>query len=70
MSNTKKPLKWVIMVYLAADDTLANFAIESLKQLQDTATEEVVVAAQFDPDGLSGAHRVRRYFFDGTDRGK
>lgn len=62
MSNPK----WVIMVYMAADDTLANFAIESLKQLQKTATDEVVVVAQFDPDGLSRAHRVRRYVFNGA----
>jgi hypothetical protein len=60
--------KWVIMVYLAADDTLANFAIESLKQLKDTATDEVVVAAQFDPDGPSAEHQVRRYVFDKTAR--
>jgi len=62
--------KWVIMVYLAADDTLANFAIESLKQLKQTATNEVVVAAQFDPDGLSSEHQVRRYVFDKTTRHK
>jgi Clostripain family len=62
--------KWVIMVYLAADDTLANFAIESLKQLKQTATNEVVVAAQFDPDGLSNEHQVRRYVFDKTTRNK
>jgi len=34
------------MVYLAADDLLANFAIESLKQLKDTSGGNVVVAAQ------------------------
>jgi hypothetical protein len=62
--------KWVIMVYIAADDTLANFAIESLKQLKETATDEVVVAAQFDPDGLSNEHQVRRYVFDKTTRDK
>src|SRR5690348_13077524 len=62
--------KWVIMVYIAADDTLANFAIESLKQLKDTATDEVVVVAQFDPDGLSTRHKVRRYVFDQTTRDK
>jgi len=65
--DMSKP-KWVIMVYIAADDRLANFAIESLKQLQETATDEVVVAAQFDPDGLSKAHRVRRYFFNRETR--
>ena len=46
--------KWVIMVYIAADDTLANFAIESLKQLKETATDEVVVVAQFDPGAFRG----------------
>jgi len=60
--------KWTIMVYMAADSTLANFAIESLKLLRDAATEEVVVAAQLDPDGLSSLHNVRRYIFDGKNR--
>jgi len=62
--------KWVIMVYIAANDTLANFAIESLKQLQETATNEVVVVAQFDPDGLSSEHQVRRYVFNLETRDK
>lgn len=70
MSDTKRTPKWVIMVYLAADDTLANFAIESLKQLKATATEDVVVAAQFDPDGLSNEHQVRRYVFNESTRNK
>ena len=44
---------WAIMVYIAADGTLANFAIESLKQLRKAATNKVVVAAQFDADAES-----------------
>jgi hypothetical protein len=46
---------WTIMLYIAADDTLANFAVESLKQLNKSASARtgatdaasVVVAAHF-----------------------
>lgn len=46
---------WTIMLYIAADDTLANFAVESLKQLNksmstpsnDKDEASVIVAAQF-----------------------
>jgi hypothetical protein len=45
---------WAIMLYIAADDTLANFAVESLKQLTKSFSmhsgakgASVVVAAQF-----------------------
>jgi len=45
---------WTIMVYIAADDTLANFAVESLRLLHKSATApgsddepKVVVAAEF-----------------------
>jgi Clostripain family len=62
--------KYTLMVYMAADETLANFAIESLKQLRDAATDDVLVAAQFDPDGLSNAHPTHRYIFDGTNKGQ
>ena len=64
-------LKWVIMLYIAADSTLANFAVESLKQINnsigapsgpdDLAT--VVVAAQFALDAPAG-QVVPRYIFD------
>ncbi len=29
--------KWTVMVYISADDVLANFAIDSLKQLRQAA---------------------------------
>ncbi len=55
--------KWTIMLYIAADDGLANFAIESLKQLRDTANSDVLVAAQFDSDGSAESQEVRRFIF-------
>src|ERR1700678_3732978 len=50
--------RWTIMVYIAADAVLANFGVESLKQLNEAAgsapvpgdTASVVVAAQFSID--------------------
>ena len=41
---------WNIMIYIAADDVLANFAVESLKQVKREASNRVVVTAQFDAD--------------------
>lgn len=55
---------WTIMVYIAADDVLANFAIESLKQLKVAAGSGIVVAAQLDVDGPFTRESVRRYIFD------
>jgi len=55
--------KWTIMLYIAADEKLANFAIESLKQLRDTANSNVLVAAQFDSDGSDESAEVRRFIF-------
>ena len=42
-----RPVNWTIMVYIAADDTLADFAVRSLKQLKDVAAQnpDIVVAA-------------------------
>jgi Clostripain family len=54
---------WTIMMYIAADDMLANFAVESLKQLKNAASDRVVVAAQFDADGQRD---IPRLVFDGT----
>src|ERR1035437_307439 len=62
---------WTIMLYIAADDTLANFAVESLKQLNKSArvpadpTDEanVVVAAQFSIDA-PGGQSIPRYIFN------
>jgi hypothetical protein len=50
---TEPNVDWTIMLYIAADDVLANFAVESLRQLYESATAStpsganVVVAAQF-----------------------
>jgi len=53
---------WTIMVYICADDVLANFAVESLKQLRDAAGDGIVVLAQFD----ANQHRdTPIYLFDG-----
>jgi hypothetical protein len=53
---------WTIMVYISADDVLANFAVESLKQLRDAAGDGIVVLAQFD----ANQHRdTPIYLFDG-----
>jgi hypothetical protein len=60
---TAQTAKWMIMVYISADNLLANFAVESLKQLKRSAGDGIVVAGQLD---ASGNHGVRRYLFDGT----
>jgi hypothetical protein len=39
---------WTLMVYISADDILANFAIESLKQMKRAAGRGIEVVAQFD----------------------
>jgi hypothetical protein len=55
---------WVVMVYISADGVLANFAVESLKQLKRAAGPGVIVKAQVDRNGpLQG----KRYIFDGSD---
>lgn len=56
---------WNIMVYIAADDALAGFAVESLRQLRRNASSNVVVTAQFDVDGK---RNIPRYFFDGDPK--
>src|SRR5215469_8110678 len=64
MSSEMKTTKtWTIMLYIVADDGLANFAIESLKQLQHTAGGNVKVAAQVDLDGSRQKRAIRRYKF-------
>jgi len=67
MSNQEVKLiaDWVIMVYIAADDILANFAIESLKQLKsaagkDKAGSDILVVAQVDLDGYAKTRKTRR----------
>jgi hypothetical protein len=55
---------WLIMMYMSADGLLANFAVESLKQLKRAASKDVVVVAQFETDGIIPAEL---YVFNGTD---
>jgi Clostripain family len=69
--SVHKEIRWTIMLYIAADGGIANFGIESLKQLnrsvamaagpQDKAT--VVVAAQFAIDA-PGGQQIPRYIFN------
>jgi len=56
-------VNWTIMVYISADNVLANFAVESLKQLKRSAGKGIVVVAQVDANERRGIHRYR---FDGT----
>jgi len=60
---------WTIMVYISADDVLANFAIDSLNQFRRAASDDGdIVFALFDPnDGNGGASRYR---FDGKNKEK
>jgi hypothetical protein len=51
---------WTLMVYISADDILANFAVESLKQLKRAAGDGIEVVAQFDAN-VKGS--VLRYAF-------
>ena len=69
---------WTIMVYIVADGTLANFAVDSLKKLNEsvhprapasvstpgTRSPSVVVAAQFSYDSPGGQIKDR-YAFNG-----
>src|SRR6266487_3049931 len=61
MANGDGNANWLVMVYISADGLLANFAVESLKQLKRAAGDGVKVVAQFNTDGIIGA---RRYFFE------
>jgi Clostripain family len=60
--------EWTVMLYIAADSNLANFAVESLKQLNESAGKGVVVAAQFAVDA-PGGQRIPRYIFDAQSQG-
>jgi hypothetical protein len=59
------PVKWTIMAYINADNILANFAVESLKQLRNAASPNVTVIAEFDDNQQSDA---RLYRFDGDEK--
>ena len=58
---------WTIMVYMSADDVLANFAIDSLNQLRRATLDDGnIVVVLFDPnDGTGNAAYFR---FDGTNK--
>ena len=60
-----QPVKWTIMAYINADNILANFAVESLKQLRNAASENVVVIAEFDDNQQPDA---RVYLFNGDEK--
>jgi Clostripain family len=68
--------RWTILLAIAADGQLANFAIESLKQLKNsvcqpvdsTDTAEVKVAAQFSIDAPAG-QTIPRYIFEDCKKG-
>ena len=38
LDTERKQTRWTIMVYIAADNSLANFAVESLKQLHNSVS--------------------------------
>jgi len=69
MNNGNVKNNWTIMVYISADDVLANFAIDSLNQLRQAATEDGdKVIALFDPN--DGNKQTFLYSFDGTNKTK
>ncbi len=58
-----KLVNWTIMVYISADDVLANFAIDSLNQFRSAATDVGdKVVALFDPNDGDG--KAFRYSFE------
>lgn len=71
-----KKTRWTVMVYIAADAVLANFGVESLKQLNfgasspesDEDEASVVVAAQFSIDA-PGGQSIPRYIFNRNSGG-
>src|SRR5262245_10626483 len=64
---TQPDVKWTIMAYINADNILANFAVESLKQLRNAASENVTVIAEFDDNQVvkDKERDARLYRFDG-----
>lgn len=67
MSEKNGKAEWTIMVYISADEVLANFAIESLRRLKRKANDRVIVAAQFGFDSGNGSQEIRRYIFNRED---
>ncbi|HEV2963074.1 MAG TPA: clostripain-related cysteine peptidase [Candidatus Angelobacter sp.] len=57
----KSKKSWTVMVYLAADNNLTNFGIDSLKQMKAVCGDSVNILAEF----YSGPRRpTKRYLFD------
>ena len=59
----KKP--WTIMVYIAADNDLTNFGIESLKKMKIATSRYMDIVAEFD----SGPERATERYYFGTRPG-
>lgn len=62
ITTKKKHAEWLIMVYLAADDVLANFAMTSVKQLSRVQNPKVITVALLGVDELE-IHNL--YAFEG-----
>jgi len=56
----RKP--WTVLVYIAADNNLRNFGVDSLKQMKAVSRDCINVVAEFDTGPMKPA---RRYLFDG-----
>ena len=59
---TKKP--WTVMVYLAADNNLSNFGVDSLRQMKAVTNRSINVIAEFDTGPMNPN---KRYAFDGDE---
>src|SRR5262249_26975341 len=60
--SEKKP--WTVMVYLAADNNLFTFGVDSLRQMKVAANEKANILAEFDTGPTRPA---KRYIFDGKE---
>jgi hypothetical protein len=59
-----RPLKpWTVMVYLAADSTLTNFAVESLKQMKAGQNDQMTNLNVVAELNLGQRNSTERYFF-------
>jgi cysteine peptidase C11 family protein len=56
----KKP--WTVMVYLAADNNLTSFGVESLREMKRVGNDTINVVAEFN---TGPKNRTRRYLLDG-----
>jgi len=67
MNDEHGSKNWTIMVYISADDVLANFAIDSLNQFRRAVSDDGdIVMALFDPNNGSG--EAFRYRFEGKNK--